>query len=64
VTIARRLTTLALLSGLLAGCAYKPLKAPCSADEDGAALTSTEGSEQHPPAAFASLTPCGPMRPI
>jgi len=62
--IARRLTMLALLAGLLGGCAYKPLKAPCSADEDSAALASAEGNDQHPPAAFSSLNPCGPMRPI
>ncbi|RXT43399.1 hypothetical protein B6S44_28795 [Bosea sp. Tri-44] len=64
MTLARRLTTLALLAGLLGGCAYKPLKAPCSADEDAASIASREGDPSLPPAAFTSLTPCGPMRPI
>lgn len=64
MTILRRLTTLMLLTGLLSGCAYKPLKAPCSADEDGASVALHETSEPLPPAAFTSLTPCGPMRPI
>lgn len=64
MTLARKLTTLALLAGLLGGCAYKPLKAPCSADEDAASIVSREGGSSLPPAAFSSLTPCGPMRPI
>jgi predicted small lipoprotein YifL len=29
---------LALISAALAGCAYKPLKAPCSPDEGGTPL--------------------------
>ncbi len=64
MTIAGRLAALALLASLLAGCAYKPLKAPCSADEDSAALASAEKNSPHRPAAFSSLGPCGPLRPI
>ncbi|WP_197062678.1 hypothetical protein [Bosea sp. UNC402CLCol] len=53
-----------LLTGLLGGCAYKPLKAPCAADEDGSSIASYAGNEPLAPAVFTSLTPCGPMRPI
>lgn len=62
--VLHRLTTLMLLTGLLGGCAYKPLKAPCAADEDGSSIASYAGSEPLAPAVFTSLTPCGPMRPI
>jgi hypothetical protein len=64
VALACTLTTLALLAGLFGGCAYKPLKAPCSADEDAASIASRAGDPTQPLAAFASLAPCGPMRTI
>jgi len=64
VTFARRLMMLGLLASLLGGCSHKPLKAPCSADEDAATIASREGEPSLPLAAFTSLTPCGPMRPI
>lgn len=64
VTLARRLTTLALLAGLLGGCAHKPLEAPCSAEEDAAPIASRAGGASLPLAAFTALGPCGPMRPI
>ncbi|MBN9489706.1 MAG: hypothetical protein J0H44_20920 [Alphaproteobacteria bacterium] len=64
MSIAGRFATLVLLLALLSGCAYKPLKAPCSSDDDAAAATSRDAGETLPPAAFTSLDPCGPMRPI
>jgi hypothetical protein len=48
----------------LAGCAYKPLKAPCSADEGGTPLAYAEPPAPPAPAAFTALDSCGPMRPI
>lgn len=48
----------------LAGCAYKPLKAPCSADEGGTPLAYTDTPSHQVPAAFTALDSCGPMRPI
>lgn len=55
---------LALFAALLGGCAYKPLKAPCAPEEDGAALAFTETPARKTPEAFTSLDTCGPMRPI
>lgn len=48
----------------LAGCAYKPLKAPCSPDEDGAPLAYSAMPSPAQPEAFKALDRCGPMRPI
>jgi hypothetical protein len=49
----------------LGGCAYKPLKAPCSPDEGGTPLAYTDLAPT-PPAAAAirAVDSCGPMRPI
>jgi hypothetical protein len=56
---------LAFTALALGGCAYKPLKAPCSPDEGGTPLAY---SDMHPlpapPEAFKALDSCGPMRPI
>ncbi|MCW6512537.1 hypothetical protein [Lichenifustis flavocetrariae] len=49
---------------LLSGCAYKPLKAPCSPDEGGAPLAYAPSSSQPVPEPFRSLDACGPMRRI
>ncbi|UVK49179.1 hypothetical protein BPNPMPFG_006907 (plasmid) [Mesorhizobium sp. AR07] len=53
------------LAAALLGCAYKPLKAPCSSDESGAPLAYAD------PAAAPALSPaqrfpdsCGPMKSI
>lgn len=59
-----RLCAIALAMSSLAGCAYKPLKAPCSADEGGTSLSFAEQSEPQAVEAFAALDSCGPMRPI
>lgn len=56
--------TLALISAALAGCAYKPLKAPCSPDEGGTPLAYSDVMPPAIPEAFQRLDHCGPMRPI
>ncbi|OPH81374.1 hypothetical protein B2M20_17990 [Nitrobacter vulgaris] len=48
----------------LAGCAYKPLKAPCSPDEGGTPLAYSDVAPPTVPGAFQHLDRCGPMRPI
>jgi hypothetical protein len=54
-----------LLAGALAlsGCAYKPLKAPCSPDEGGVPLSYADQAPSAP-APFAELDHCGPMKPL
>lgn len=54
-----------VLALTLGGCAYKPLKAPCSPDEGGTPLAYAE-LPSIPPAAAATraVDSCGPMRPI
>lgn len=64
MTTLLRCCILGLLGAALAGCAYKPLKAPCSADEGGTPLAYTDTSSHQVPAAFTALDSCGPMRPI
>lgn len=59
-----RCCILGLAAVALAGCAYKPLKAPCSADEGGAPLAYTDTPSRQVPAAFTALDSCGSMRPI
>jgi hypothetical protein len=54
----------ALMAGALAGCAYKPLKAPCSPDEGGVPLAYSGMLTPAVPDAFKSIDRCGPMRPI
>jgi hypothetical protein len=62
--------TLALLASLaaaltLGGCAYKPLKAPCSPNEGGTPLAYTDLPPPSPAAtAIRAVDSCGPMRPI
>ena len=48
----------------LSGCAYKPLKAPCSSDEGGTPLAYAPSSSKPVPEPFRSLDACGPMRRI
>jgi hypothetical protein len=63
-------TALALLATLaaalaLGGCAYRPLKAPCSPDEGGTPLAYTDlGPPSPAAAAIRAVDSCGPMRPI
>jgi hypothetical protein len=64
MTIILRCSILVFAAITLAGCAYKPLKAPCSADEGGTPLAYTDTSSHQVPAAFTALDSCGPMRPI
>ncbi|CAH1695971.1 conserved exported hypothetical protein [Hyphomicrobiales bacterium] len=55
----------ALLTLALGGCAYKPLKAPCSPDEGGAPLAYAQLPPAPPArAAVEAVDACGPMRPI
>ena len=55
--------TLAAIACLaLSGCAYKPLKAPCAADEDDRPLSYSEAPPTPEP--FRTLHACGPMKPI
>lgn len=55
---------MALITTAVAGCAYKPLKAPCSPDEGGTPLAYTDAATPTEPEAFRRLDNCGPMRPI
>lgn len=48
----------------LVGCAYKPLKAPCSPDEGGTPLAYADTAQPIQPGPFTGLDHCGPMRPI
>lgn len=55
---------LALAALTLAGCGYKPLKAPCAPDEGGTPLAYAEQSRPAAVEPFASLARCGRMKPI
>jgi hypothetical protein len=55
---------LALIGTALAGCAYKPLKAPCSPDEGGTPLAYSDVTPPAFPKPVQRLDRCGPMRPI
>ena len=49
----------------LSGCAYKPLKAPCSPDEGDKPLAYADPLPALPtPEPFRALDACGPMKPI
>jgi hypothetical protein len=56
------LVAIGVVSLILSGCAYKPLKAPCSPDEAGAPLAYAEPKPSPEP--FRSLDGCGEMKPI
>jgi hypothetical protein len=62
----KRIVTFVVLTfvAALAGCAYKPLKAPCSPDEGGTPLAYSDLPPPASPEAFKSLDRCGPMQPI
>ena len=54
-----------VLATTLPGCAYKPLKAPCSPDEGGVPLAYAESPAAPAlPPPLRSLDRCGPMKPI
>ncbi|MGL4324084.1 MAG: hypothetical protein ACRCTD_08580 [Beijerinckiaceae bacterium] len=55
---------LTLLACALSGCAYKPLKAPCSLDEGGTPIPYAAIERQPFSPAFAQLRDCGPLKPI
>ncbi len=57
-------TIVAVMAAVLGGCAYKPLKAPCSPDEGGTPLAYSNLTTRAEPEAFQRLDHCGPMRPI
>ena len=56
------LITIAAAS-LLGGCAYKPLKAPCSSEE-GAMRPMSYVQTEHKSFGPFSNDACGPMRPV
>jgi hypothetical protein len=58
----KAIITVILTSLALSGCAYKPLKAPCSPDEGGQPLAYAPPASTPEP--FRSLDSCGPMKPI
>ncbi len=60
----RRLLVVMAAALPLAGCAYKPLKAPCSPDEGGTPLAYAPSSSRPVPEPFRTLDGCGPMRRI
>ncbi|MEH6952909.1 hypothetical protein V4R08_16835 (plasmid) [Nitrobacter sp. NHB1] len=55
---------LAVTAAALTGCAYKPMKAPCSPDEGGTPLAYSDTPAPAQPEAFKAPDRCGPMRPI
>ncbi len=55
---------LALVTSALAGCAYKPLKAPCPPDEGGTPLAYSNVTPPPLPEPLQRLDRCGPMQPI
>jgi hypothetical protein len=64
VKIVATFAIIAAMAAALAGCAYKPLKAPCSPDEGGTPLAYSDPPMPAVPQAFQRLDRCGPMRPI
>ena len=59
-----RFLAVVIVGLMVSGCAYKPLKAPCSAEEGGvpmaySALETTPSVEPAP-----THDSCGPMKPI
>ena len=48
----------------LSGCAYKPLKAPCSPDEGDKPLAYADPPAVATPEPFRALDACGAMKPI
>ncbi len=59
-----RVVFIVLAATALVGCAYRPLKAPCSPDEGGTPLAYSATPQPAIPPAFEALDRCGPMRPI
>lgn len=64
IRILALLTAICGIATALAGCAYKPLKAPCSPDEGGAPLAYAASAPTPSPQPFEPLDACGPMKPI
>jgi hypothetical protein len=60
----RRVLVVVAAALALSGCAYKPLKAPCSPDEAGTPLAYAPSPSHSVPEPFRSLDACGPMRRI
>lgn len=58
------LAIVTVMAAVLSGCAYKPLKAPCSPDEGGTPLAYSDVTPPAVPEAIQRLDRCGPMRPI
>jgi hypothetical protein len=63
VSTAVRLVLAVSIAAAISGCGYKPLKAPCAADEGGVA-TAYSSLEPRPSATAPLADGCGPMRPI
>lgn len=59
-----RLAVIGVVALVLSGCAYTPLKAPCSQDEGGTPLAYAEPKTTSSPEPFRSLDGCGEMKPI
>lgn len=53
-----------LAAQLISGCAVKPLKAPCSADEGEATPLSYAQTSAKGPNPLLALDHCGPMKPV
>ena len=64
MSAAVRLVLAATIAAALAGCGYKPLKAPCAADEGGVATAYSSLQAGRPKVPVPSDDGCGPMRPI
>lgn len=59
-----KLVAIGLVAFALSGCAYKPLKAPCSPDEAGTPLAYAAPETTSSPEPFRSLDACGELKPI
>ena len=64
MSAAVRLVLAAMIAAALAGCGYRPLKAPCAADEGGVAAAYSSLQAQRPTEPVPADDGCGPMRPI
>ncbi|WP_375459319.1 hypothetical protein [uncultured Enterovirga sp.] len=54
----------ATVAAALSGCGYKPLKAPCAADEGGVATAFSSLQAPRRSELVPAEDSCGPMRPI
>lgn len=59
-----RLIVVLVVGLALSGCGYRPLKAPCSADEGGVPMAYSAMTSARAPEPLDQHDRCGPMRKI